>query len=128
MRQETAGGASPSPTVLKKLFRDWVGEALGPPAVDDSGQKVTLIRLAYARHLPPYRGKAFGRLIAAPTAYPALGAFARSNQARKWNRTSRNFSPHQAPVGRIELRNATQILRAGNIAKPNKYASPVMGF
>ena len=40
----TAGGASPSPTVLKKLFRDWVGEALGPPAVDDSGQKVTLIR------------------------------------------------------------------------------------
>src|SRR5699024_5803668 len=28
----TAGGASPSPTVLKKLFRDWVGEALGPPA------------------------------------------------------------------------------------------------
>ena len=26
------GGASPSPTVLKKLFRDWVGEALGPPA------------------------------------------------------------------------------------------------
>ena len=40
----TAGGASPSPTVLKKLFRDWVGEAQGPPAVDDSGQKVTLIR------------------------------------------------------------------------------------
>ena len=40
----TAGGASPSPTVLKKLFRDWVGEAKGPPAVDDSGQKVTLIR------------------------------------------------------------------------------------
>ncbi len=40
----TAGGASPSPTVLKKLFRDWVGEDLGPPAVDDSGQKVTLIR------------------------------------------------------------------------------------
>ena len=23
---------SPSPTVLKKLFRDWAGEALGPPA------------------------------------------------------------------------------------------------
>ena len=29
----TSGGASPSPTVLKKLFWDWVGEALGPPAV-----------------------------------------------------------------------------------------------
>ena len=27
-----AGGASPSPTVLKNLFRNWVGEALGPPA------------------------------------------------------------------------------------------------
>ena len=35
----TAGGASPSPTVLKKLFRDWVGEALGPPAVDDSAKR-----------------------------------------------------------------------------------------
>ena len=33
----------------------------------------------------------------------------------------------QAPVGRIELRKATQILRAGNIAKPDRYASPVMG-
>ena len=27
-----AGGASPSPTSLKKLFRNWVGEVLGPPA------------------------------------------------------------------------------------------------
>ena len=25
---------SPSPTVFKKIFRDWVGEALGPPAVN----------------------------------------------------------------------------------------------
>ena len=30
-------------------------------------------------------------------------------------------------MGRIELRKATQILRAGNIAKPDRYASPVMG-
>ena len=37
--RDTAGGASPSPTVLKKLFRDWVGEALGPPAVDDSAKR-----------------------------------------------------------------------------------------
>ena len=28
----TVGGASPSPTVLKKHFQDRVGEALGPPA------------------------------------------------------------------------------------------------
>ena len=27
-----AGGASPSPTILKKLFRNLVGEVLGPPA------------------------------------------------------------------------------------------------
>ena len=33
----TSGGASPSPTVLKKLFWDWVGEALGPPAVNGPG-------------------------------------------------------------------------------------------
>ena len=58
---------SPSPTVLKKLFRNWVGESLGAPAVNYSGPKVALIRLAYARHLLPGREKAFGRLIAAPT-------------------------------------------------------------
>ena len=34
---------------------------------------------------------------------------------------------YPGPVGRIELRKATQILRAGNIAKPDRYASPVMG-
>ena len=58
---------SPSPTVLKKLFRNWVGESLGAPAVNYLGPKVALIRLAYARHLLPGREKAFGRLIAAPT-------------------------------------------------------------
>ncbi len=34
---------------------------------------------------------------------------------------------YPGPAGRIELRKATQILRAGNIAKPDRYASPVMG-
>ena len=58
---------SPSPTILKKLFRNWVGESLGAPAVNYSGPKVALIRLAYARHLLTGREKAFGRLIAAPT-------------------------------------------------------------
>ena len=58
---------SPSPAVLKKLFRNWVGESLGAPAVNYSGPKVALIRLAYARHLLTGREKAFGRLIAAPT-------------------------------------------------------------
>ena len=39
----------------------------------------------------------------------------------------RKFMQTQGPVARREFRPATQILRAGNIAKPNKYASPVMG-
>ena len=33
----------------------------------------------------------------------------------------------KAPVGRKERWKATQILRAGTIAKSNRYASPVMG-
>ena len=37
------------------------------------------------------------------------------------------FWGSQGPVARIEPRKTTQILRAGNIVKPNKYASPVMG-
>ena len=37
------------------------------------------------------------------------------------------FLQTQGPVARIELRKATQILRAGNAAKFSRYASPVMG-
>ncbi len=37
------------------------------------------------------------------------------------------FWGSQGPVARNEMIKATQILRAGNFAKPNKYASPVMG-
>ena len=48
---------SPSPTGFKKVFRNWVGEPLGAPAVDDSGQKVTLIR-PLRGHLLPRRKKA----------------------------------------------------------------------
>ena len=39
----------------------------------------------------------------------------------------RQFLQTQGPVAREESRKATQILRAGNIARPNKYAFPVMG-
>src|SRR5699024_11345895 len=42
-------------------------------------------------------------------------------------RSQQQFWNSQAPVGRIGPQKVTQILRAGNIAKPNKYASPVMG-
>ena len=37
------------------------------------------------------------------------------------------FWENQGPVARNKTQETTQILRAGNIAKPNKYASPVMG-
>ena len=47
------------------------------------------------------------------------GAAVGPHQQQFWN--------SQAPVGRIGPQKVTQILRAGNIAKPNKYASPVMG-
>ena len=59
--------SAPPLRIRKKTFQTWVGEPLGAPAVNYSGPKVTLIRLAYARHLLPGREKAFGRLIAAPT-------------------------------------------------------------
>ena len=39
----------------------------------------------------------------------------------------RQFLQTQGPVARKESRKATQILRAGNIARPDRYASPVMG-
>ena len=79
---------SPSPTKFKK---EWVGEALGPPTRDVQHRKSPpLIRLACARHLLPRREKAFGRLIAAPTAGNGPEALARPSQARGRNRNSRN--------------------------------------
>ena len=78
-------------------------------------------------HLP-LKGKAFGRLIAAPTVHRkpvgahsmrppefAPGALVRKRQARERNRTSPNFPPTQAPSG--AGRDRTQsllILHAGN--------------
>ena len=71
--------------------------------------------------------RARGRPKAAPTAENGPGALVRQSQARLWNRIRPKFLHTQGPVARREFRPATQILRAGNIAKPNKYASPVMG-
>ena len=52
---------------------------------------------------------------AAPTAKNGPGALVRQTQAQMWNRTGLNFPHSQAPVGRQELKPATQILRAGNV-------------
>ena len=131
----------------------------------------TLIRLAYARDLLPGREKAFGRLIAAPTADTEAVSSSRRGRsqtgprAATWGRpySSQNFfrvwvgealgppavngpgtvcsanpgagmEPQnleflltQGPVGREERRKVTQILRAGTIAEPDRYASPVIG-
>ena len=79
-------------------------------------------------HLP-LKGKAFGRLIAAPTVHrKPVGAHSmrppefapvplvRKRQARERNRTSPNFPPTQAPSGAgRDHTQALLILRAGNI-------------
>ena len=62
----------------------------------------------------PYRGKQTGSVGSAKP-----GAEVEPHQ--------RQFLQTQGPVARKESRKATQILRAGNIAKPDRYASPVMG-
>ena len=58
-----------------------------------------------ARHLPPRRGKAFGRPHgAAPTAANGSGALVRQSQARLWSRNSDNFCKPRAqwPGGNLE--------------------------
>ena len=92
-------------------------------------------------HLP-LKGKAFGRLIAAPTVHrKPVGAHSmrppefapvplvRKRQARERNRTSPNFPPTQAPSGAGRDRTqALLILRAGNVlptsrGNPRKWGS-----
>ena len=75
----------------QKIFRVWVGEDLGPPAVNGPG--------------------------AVCSVNPGAGMEPRNLK----------FLLTQAPVGREMRRKATQILRAGNIAGPDRYASPGMG-
>ena len=58
---------------------------------------------------------------------PAPTAPTRPSQARKWNRSSRNFPPDQAPVGRKGMQKATPFLRAGNDAQSLRSASSVTG-
>ena len=82
---------SPSPTGFKKIFRDWVGEALGPPAVNGPGTVCS--------------------------ANPGAGMEPQNLE----------FLLTKAPVGRKKFEPATQILRAGTIVGPDRYASLVIG-
>ena len=69
-----------------------------------------------ASHLPPWRGKAFGRPQGSPYGGKRAGSLARQSQAQKWNRISPNFPPTQAPSGAGRHRTqALLILRAGRI-------------
>ena len=64
---------------------------------------------------------------AAPTAEIGPGALVRQAQAQKWNRTSPNFPPAQAPSGAGRNRaQALLILRAGNVL-PTSRGNPRNG-
>ena len=56
------------------------------------------------------------------------GTLALNIQAQQWNRNAENSPLRQAPGGAGWKRRAPlKFPRAGNIAKPNRYASPVTG-
>ena len=79
---------TPAPTTDVEAFLSFRrGRTLAGPLRGFCHSCPTLIRLAYARHLLPRREKAFGRLIAAPTAENGPEALARQSQAQLQNRT-----------------------------------------
>ena len=103
-------GVVPSPTVFKKFFQGWVGEALGPPADPWKPGGPVCRPYMYPEAILFYRR---GRTLAGPHTRrvqeaapysPAPTAPARPSQARKWNRTSPNFPHSQGPVARREFR------------------------
>ena len=123
-----AAGASPRHTGFPRIFLVWVGEAQGTPARNCLNcQEVTLIS-PLRGHLPPLEGEGWagghmGPLLRRETNRERWlgnpGAVAEPQQ--------RQFLQGQGPVARNETIKATQILRAGNTAKPDRYASPVVG-
>ena len=123
----------------------WVGEALGPPAGVVHGKRSPSSVTATPCHLPPGRGKAFGRVLDPPlrriwewprcsrrgrsqTGPPGFvpGALARQSQAQMWNRTGLNFPHSQGPVARREFRHALRFC-APEIQYRAKRITPVMG-
>ena len=108
-----AGGASPSPTILKKLFRNLVGEVLGPPA----------------DHVP----------AATSSATPGAGAGPQQRQflqgqgpaARREFRHSLRFC---APKIQCQAKGVTLVMgvlgggRHGGIAEPADCAHPLASF
>ncbi len=79
---------TPAPTTDVEVFLSFRrGRTLAGPLRGFCHSCPTLIRLAYVRHLLPRREKAFGRLIAAPTAENGPEALARQSQAQLQNRT-----------------------------------------
>ena len=90
---------------------------MGPGAGRDAGEGRSGITGAKTRlgatRRPPLR---------ASTSHHLLGKVRRGSET-----ASASILGTSGPSGPVEIQTFTQILRAGNIAKPNKYASPVMG-
>ena len=82
--------------------------------------------LRFARHLP-LKGKAEGDRKGRPYGGMRTGSVCSVKPGAEQKPHRLKFWGSQGPVAREETQIATQILRAGNIAGPNKYASPVMG-
>ncbi len=124
-------GQAPPLRVLRKPFGGWVGEPLGAPVGGVRAHK-TAVGLRSAApsgsHLPWKAVRLFrrGRSQTGPTGY-RTGSVCSANPGAEVEPHRRQFLQTQGPVARKESRKATQILRAGNIARPDRYASPVMG-
>ena len=80
----------------------------------------------FARHLP-LKGKAEGDRKGRPYGGMRTGSVCSVKPGAEQKPHRLKFWGSQGPVAREETQIATQILRAGNFAGPNKYASPVMG-
>ena len=140
-----AAGASPRHTGFPRIFLVWVGEAQGTPAGNCLNcQEVTLIS-PLRGHLPPLEGEGWAGGPGVPplrSDYEPSGTgghmgplLRRETNRERWlgnpgavaEPQQRQFLQGQGPVARNETIKATQILRAGNTAKPDRYASPVVG-
>ena len=75
----------------------------------------------------PLKGKAEGDRKGRPYGGMRTGSVCSVKPGAEQKPHRLKFWGSQGPVAREETQIATQILRAGNIAGPNKYASPVMG-
>ena len=75
----------------------------------------------------PLEGGRYGRVVDPPLRRKRTGGDGSAKPGAGAEPHQLQFWEGQGPVARQEFRPITQILRAGNFAHPNRYASPVMG-